>query len=377
MMSVKTLAKKGMLAAVSAVTGRHAVLLPREAADEGRILSLSAPYRVEGDSLRVELTEPTGGELRLTLLGYQGHFPSRHLWETRSRYVAPCPLSLDLRSGEVALGGAKLGMVPLPLPTRRFCWRIELETDGGTKERLTGHYLATNGNGSYYEGDNYVDYEAEASGDVPRVLDLVEKYGAKGPLLEIGCATGLMLEALTKRGIECYGVDSSAWAVERARERVGTDRVFSCDIEENGLPSALHAKRPFGTILLWAVLEHFRDPFGVVEKLTACARIGAVLLINTTNALSLNRFLFENAWEGYFDTSHHGVDRVSVDSLRRELPQFGWRVENLETHLSWDTNADPTHAVLREWWAADARFRRLLTELDRGDLVTCVAVKTV
>jgi Methyltransferase domain len=186
-----------------------------------------------------------------------------------------------------------------------------------------------------------------------------------------------MLEALMKRGLECYGVDSSSWAVERARGRAGHDRVFAADIDEKGLPHELQAKKPFGTILLWAVLEHFRDPFGVLEALTPFAGTGARLLINTTNALSLNRFLFDAEWEGYFDTSHYGVDRVSVDSLRQNLPALGWRVELLETHLSWDTNADPTHAVLREWWAADARFRRLLTELDRGDLVTCVAVRAV
>jgi hypothetical protein len=54
---------------------------------------------------------------------------------------------------------------------------------------------------------------------------------------------------------------------------------------------------------------------------------------------------------------------------------MGWRIRALSTHLSWDGSADPTRAALREWWAADARFRRLLTELDRGDLVTVVAIK--
>ena len=30
-----------------------------------------------------------------------------------------------------------------------------------------------------------------------------------------------------------------------------------------------------------------------------------------------------------------------------------------------------TRATLRAWWAADARFRRLLAERDLGDLLTC------
>jgi hypothetical protein len=30
---------------------------------------------------------------------------------------------------------------------------------------------------------------------------------------------------------------------------------------------------------------------------------------------------------------------------------------------------------MREWWAADARFRRLVEEKNLGDILTCVATK--
>jgi hypothetical protein len=141
------------------------------------------------------------------------------------------------------------------------------------------------------------------------------------------------------------------------------------------LPESLLSNAPFGALLLWAVLEHFHEPFRVLERLTRLVSRGSTLFINTTNAQSLNHVLFGSEWEGYFDGSHHGVASVSVDSLRRELPMLGWRMVEMHTHLSWGSSADPTHAALREWWAADARFRRLLTELDRGDLVTLVAVR--
>ncbi len=375
-MSLKGLAKMGLLAAVSKVTGRHAVLLPPEAKDEDSLLRVSAPYRVEGDSLLLNLGETVSGELRLTLLGYEGHFPRKTLWAAISRYERPDDLSFNLRTGEIRLGENRtLGKVQVPLPTRRFCFRLELETAARTKSRLTSHYLASNGNGSYFEGDNYVDYEAEAASEVPKVLSLFDKHGARGPVLEVGCATGLIGEGLLSRGVSYYGVDYAPWAVEKARERIGANRIFLCNVEKEGTPDVLAARGPFGTLLLWAVLEHFHEPFRVLESLTKHVSRGSTLLINTTNAHSLNRLLFGCDWEGYFDTSHHGVDAVSVDSLQRELPRRGWRIVELRTHLSWDTSADPTHAALREWWAADARFRRLLAELDRGDLMTVVAVK--
>ena len=97
--------------------------------------------------------------------------------------------------------------------------------------------------------------------------------------------------------------------------------------------------------------------------------------MTTTNADSLTRMVFGTQWEGYFDATHRGIDQVSARRLREELPRAGWRIERLTTYRIWDSDADPTHATLREWWAADARFRRLLTEHELGDLIVCVAVK--
>jgi hypothetical protein len=77
----------------------------------------------------------------------------------------------------------------------------------------------------------------------------------------------------------------------------------------------------------------------------------------------------------YFDSTHHGVDQITVKSLREELPRLGWKVSELATRLIWDADADPTRATLRQWWAADARFRRLLAERELGDFITCVAVR--
>jgi hypothetical protein len=69
------------------------------------------------------------------------------------------------------------------------------------------------------------------------------------------------------------------------------------------------------------------------------------------------------------------VDQITVTKLREELPRLGWCVSELTTRLLWDADADPTRATLRQWWAADARFRRLLVERDLGDFITCVAVR--
>jgi SAM-dependent methyltransferase len=381
-----TLLKNALLASLSRVSGRHAVLLPSQACDEDSILDLRARYRIEGSVCRVELLEPGPGRLTATLLGYSGHFPVRTNWTGAERtYGGPCALELDLTTGAVRLGRDDWGQAPLPLPGRRFCWQLELtDARGRRRSRLTGHYRTVEGGAmgegsaigeSYYSGQNYVDHEAEGAGDHGDIVDTLRRHGAQGPVLEIGCATGGLLAALDAAGLASVGVDISAWAVERAGERLGPGYAWLCDVERDPLPGEIKGKGPFGALVLAAVFEHFRDPFGVLAKLTGCARPGTVLLIMTANAQSLSHALFGPDWEGYFDWTHLGVDRITVESLRKELPRLGWRVSEITTRLVWDADADPTRATLRQWWAADARFRRLLVERDLGDFITCVAVR--
>jgi len=367
------------LSGLSRLTGRTARLLPAEARSEDRILAVKAPYRLEGPRVDLEILHPGPGCLAVEVLGYERHFPTRRLWsEEGLAYPGPCTLSIDLGSGAVSLAGRPAGTVPSPLPSRRFCCRLTLDDGGERRSRVTGHYrvmveTATGIDRAYFEGENYFDHESQSAGEAGLILHWLRRFAAAGPVLEIGCATGNVLVALAEAGFPAFGVDVSQWAIEQARERLGEDRAWVANVETQPLPPEVEARGPFGTLVLWSVFEHFRDPFATLEKLGRIAAPGALLLIQTTNADSLSHGLFGGEWEGYFDWTHLGVDRVSARSLREGLPRLGWRVEHLHTHLMWTLSADPTHATLREWYAADARFRQLLAERDLGDLVLVVA----
>ena len=375
----RTQAKKVLLAALSRLTRRHVVLLAPEAAGD-RLLRARAPYRAGGQRLVIELSEEQPGHLEAVLLAYAGAVPAITVWIGAARpYAGPCALTLDLVSGEVALGSAPWGRVRLPLPSRRFCWRLSFTAPDGHRRRgITGHYLpaaAETIDRGYFSGENYADHAAQSAADHARILRLLRSYRATGPLLEVGCATGGLLAALDAAGVRAVGVDVSQWAVGEAAQRLGPGRAWHCDVEREGVPPEVRALGPFGTIVMAAVLEHFRSPFAVLAQLTDLAATGAVLVLTTTNAESLTHTLFGAQWEGYFDATHHGIEAVTARQLRVELPRLGWRVAQLVTERIWDGNADPTHATLRDWWDTDARFRRLLAEHDLGDLITCVAIK--
>lgn len=378
-------AKGVALRLLSVLSRRHAVLLPAQAGREESILDVRGPYRVDGAVLTLEVREPLPGRIRATLLGYEGHFPTRTLWTGDWRaYGGPCALTFDLTEGSSTVGTVRIwgeawGRVPLPLPGRRFCWRLDWTGPAGARRhRVTGHYLGPAGaiGPEYFEGENYVDHEAQSGSEQAEIVDLLRAQYVSGPVLEIGCATGGLLAACESAGLTAVGVDVSEWAVARAAERVGTGRAWVCDVEKEELPAEIAARGPFGALILAAVLEHFREPFAVLARLTRLAAPGAVLVIITTNRDSLSHILFGDQWEGHFDGTHKSVDRISAPALRAELSALGWRIAQMDTNRLWDVSADPARATLREWWASDARFRRLLFERDLGDLLTCVAVKS-
>jgi SAM-dependent methyltransferase len=382
---LKTRIKDLALAAISRLTGRHAVLLPAEAC--GGILPVEAPYRVEGSRLEIAIGAPAAGLLSVELLGYDGFLPSIPLLRAADLpYPGPSRLALDLDSGILRLGDGEVGRVP-PLP-QRFTFRLAWRAAGGvagTLRRSTGHYRPTatdtagesleeSGVGErYFAGDNYVDHERQSAGEGEEIAGWLAGAGVAGPVLEVGCATGGVLAVLERHGHAAYGLDFSAWAIERARARVGAGRAFHCDAANDPFPAEVEARAPFGALVLWSVLEHFADPFATLERLTRLTAPGSVLLVQTTNCRSLTSRLFGNDWEERSDWTHLGIDRVSPESVRRELPRLGWRLERLTSRFLLTRSADPSHATLREWYAADARFRGLLAEKDLGDMILFLA----
>jgi len=368
--------------AASAASGQHVFVLSPDAGSSRPILEARGQYRVNGDDLQVELKERSGGTLQASLLGYVDHQPRRVIWKSpKHSYDGPSSVTLKLSTGEVTVNGAPWGRLEPSAIGPRFCWRFSLSTNGTTRSRLTSHYRVDRNEGddhgeAYYSGANYVDYEAESKGQHPQILDLLDEWHAEGPLLEAGCATGGLLQAIEReRGIAGLGVDISEWAVTQAARKLGPDRAWRVDLDHDPLPAAIRRVAPFRTIVMFSVLEHLRDPQAVLAALTSVSSRGTLLLLETTNCESLCHRVFGDDWEGYFDRTHLAVDRVGVRAVSQWLNALGWTIADRRTRMIWDSSADPTHATFRDWWQSDARFRQVLHERDLGDLVFFAAVK--
>jgi ubiquinone/menaquinone biosynthesis C-methylase UbiE len=182
-------------------------------------------------------------------------------------------------------------------------------------------------NGRYY--DEFADrYDDERHRPYHRMLDdleleLVQRYGRGGDLLEVGCGTGLLLERAARLGRSAIGVDLSAGMLARARARALTVVRGSA----TALPLASASR---DLVYCFKVLAHVEDVAGALAEMARVVRPGGWVLAEFYNPRSLRRLIKAVAPSGSIsarlreDAVYTRYDDAAA--IRRVLPrQLRWR----------------------------------------------------
>lgn len=135
-----------------------------------------------------------------------------------------------------------------------------------------------------------VSYESWADGQAARARaflrgELLRRRPGAARLLEIGAAMGHFLAAARDEGLEVAGVEISAAAARRAREKFGLD-LLCANIEQVDQPAW---RGRWDIVYAGDLFEHLRDPAGVlrhVHELLAPGGLFAINLPGTFNLLS-------------------------------------------------------------------------------------------
>lgn len=103
-------------------------------------------------------------------------------------------------------------------------------------------------------------------------------------LLDYGCGRGFYVAAAGDLGIDACGVDLDETVEKYAQQTLGA-RVFTsmenADCPDNSLD----------VVLMRHVIEHLLDPSAVLRKLVRALRPGGLLIVETPNTASLERFV--------------------------------------------------------------------------------------
>ncbi|MHC6203106.1 class I SAM-dependent methyltransferase [Breznakiellaceae bacterium SP9] len=182
-------------------------------------------------------------------------------------------------------------------------------------------------------GEDYLAYELANEAAFLRLqelamedagLDGIEKklmHRASPAVLDIGCATGALLEKLRDRGWACTGVEISPSA-EYARKERGLD-VRDRVLEENRFPDA-----GFDLVLASHLIEHLNDPASFVAEVRRILKPGGFFIVTTPNIDGFQARLFGGRWRSaIFDHLY----LFSIKTLSRLLGEHGFAIERVRT----------------------------------------------
>ena len=160
-----------------------------------------------------------------------------------------------------------------------------------------------------YETAASDDYEAEEAGQratAQRALDMIERHAPRGALLDVGCWLGFLLDEARTRGWETVGLEPSAFASARARER------FGLDVREGDLGTAALPAGAFSAIVMGDVLEHLPDAVGALERVRDLLAPGGALWLAVPNAGSAAARALGPRWWSVIPTHVHYFTPTSL-----------------------------------------------------------------
>ncbi|MBI2167165.1 MAG: class I SAM-dependent methyltransferase [Candidatus Omnitrophica bacterium] len=114
----------------------------------------------------------------------------------------------------------------------------------------------------------------------------------KANVLEVGCATGDFIR-YAEDEYTMWGIDVSEAAIEKAKKKalLSGPRLRAGFIEDAVYPSGF-----FEGIVLWDVIEHVRDPLGLLNRLCDYLKPGGHLFLSTPNFGSWAARLLGRFW---------------------------------------------------------------------------------
>jgi 2-polyprenyl-3-methyl-5-hydroxy-6-metoxy-1,4-benzoquinol methylase len=167
-------------------------------------------------------------------------------------------------------------------------------------------------------------YHQEAAGRktafrriLTQMMKLVGPLDAPPRLLDVGAATGLLLQEAEQLGWSASGVEPSSWAARVAKEEYGLD------VHCGTLEDSPFASEEFDFVTAVDVVEHVADPRGLLEAIRHKIKPAGILCVVTPDFDSfVAKFLKQNWW--HVRQAH--IYYFTEKSLERLLDEAGYKI---------------------------------------------------
>lgn len=185
-------------------------------------------------------------------------------------------------------------------------------------ELYSDHYF----NSESAEGFGYSGYVADTDGYLrtfAKKARLIERFESKGRLLEIGCAAGVFLEVMRRRGFEVHGSEIAEETLRSARENFGLENLHHGPLHALDLPGS-----HFDVVAAFDVIEHVAEPLEMLEQMKAFLRPGGLLVLQTQDVSSMTRKVLGAKWHHFKQLEH--IYHFSPRTLRSMLERTGYEI---------------------------------------------------
>jgi SAM-dependent methyltransferase len=222
-------------------------------------------------------------------------------------------------------------------------------------------------------GDAYLAYEIERQFEfrelelkalrdlrfdarVQPILDAAKAEGRAASILDVGCATGALLERFKSEGWRCVGVEPCAGSAEYGKREYGLD-IRSCTLAE-----AHFADASFDVVHASQLVEHLNDPAAFLREVGRILAPGGILVLATPNADGFQARVLGPAWRSAINDHLYLFSRRTIRAL---LAASGFSVDALRTWGGWAKGLEPS-------WIKPA-LDRAAKALGQGDVMALMA----
>ena len=225
--------------------------------------------------------------------------------------------------------------------------------------------------------DFYTHEEAGRRRSADSILKYLKKLNKKGRVLDVGCATGFLLDQARAMGWEVYGVELSSWAVDYAKNKLKLS-----NITQGSLKDAHYPENFFDVVILKDVIEHLTDPKETLEQVRHVLNPAGVICCNTPDIDSLVSKVLGAKWWGIKQSHLFYFNKNSLNALFKATGFVPLKIRSHArtfTYNYWIYNLvgfKPEFAFVRSWLDKKPSWADRLLCFDLGDQVEIFARKS-
>ncbi len=174
------------------------------------------------------------------------------------------------------------------------------------------------GNYDDFDSSPGLAFKVKAVLDGTRIKKLSKHVHKNGRLLDIGCASGAILD-IAKAYCTNFNVFEGL-DISKTAARISIKKGYKVYISTAELASL--PDNYYDLILMFQVIEHLHNPNAVLKKLRRSLRPGGKIIIETPNLDCFDRKIFGGFWEGYHIPRHFNI--WTIEGMNKTLEKAGY-----------------------------------------------------